>query len=81
MCLTEPQIEIVINQIKRITKNMIFMEPDFSKYGIKEYYRFKKARDYPVNDYQEIMSRTGIRILRAIKSDVKEITTFICEVC
>ncbi len=59
MCLNSSQVKAFLNQAICLSDNLVLMEPDYSDMSFLESLRFKKDRNYPINDYKKIFAEIG----------------------
>ncbi len=79
MCLKQDQVKEALNEFKRIAKKIILFETDYTSMDSKQTEKFKRERNYPINDYKNLIESTnGLKLIKENRSlfDDKSYTVF-----
>jgi ubiquinone/menaquinone biosynthesis C-methylase UbiE len=86
MCLKSSQVKKALIEFKKLANRFLLIESDYSHMGFLEKLRFREERNYPINNYREIIqSIDKLKVTKVDETFSKEkltpyLTFFVVEV-
>lgn len=83
MCLTAEQLRKALIEVKKISRNIILIEPDYSRLNFIEKLKHRIIKKYPINDYRKIICEEADIQLSSVDNSLANETlitntTFFC---